>query len=267
MIKPIPGIALLLMLVTLISSCASVKPLQYMQGSFDTAKLSSYNIPQPVIQQGDLLSIVVYSDNPAATAIYNQSVITTASAGAANTGTSTGLANAPTSTGYLVDEHGNIIFQGIGNLHIEGLSKAALADTLTARLKPYLTNVYFNIRFLNFKITLIGDVARPSVFSIPSEKINILEALGLAGDLNITARRDNILIIREQNGKRSWGRIDLTKPDIFNSPFYQLQQNDVVYIDLTKNKAAANDVVIVRNISIATVIASTLAIIYSILKK
>jgi polysaccharide biosynthesis/export protein len=238
-----------------------------MQGSFDTAKLSSYNIPQPIIQQGDLLSIVVYSDNPTATAIYNQSVITTANTIASASGTGSGLASTPTSTGYLVDEHGNILFQGIGNVHVEGLNKTSLADTLGARLKPYLTNAYFNIRFLNFKITIIGDVARPSLYSIPSEKINILEALGLAGDLNISARRDNVLIIREQNGKRSWGRIDLTKPDIFNSPFYQLQQNDVLYVDLTKNKAAANDAVAIRNISVAATIASTLAIIYSIFKK
>jgi polysaccharide export outer membrane protein len=264
MIKSLFTIAILLGIMAGISSCANVKPLQYMQGSFDTAKLSSYTIPQPVIQQGDLLSIIVYSDNPMATAIYNQSVTSSTTGG---TGTSAGSANSPSSAGYLVDEHGNILFQGIGNLHAEGLSKAALADTLTERLKPYLTNAYFNIRFLNFKITLIGDVARPSVYNIPSEKVNILEALGLAGDLNVTARRDNVLIIREQNGKRTWGRIDLTKPDIFNSPFYQLQQNDVVYIDLTKNKAAANDVITIRNISVATAVASTLAIIYSIFRK
>ncbi|HSC38389.1 MAG TPA: hypothetical protein VLD19_10970, partial [Chitinophagaceae bacterium] len=134
-------------------------------------------------------------------------------------------------------------------------------------LKTYLTNPYCTIRFLNFKITLIGDVARPGVYSIPAEKVNILEAIGLAGDLNVTGRRDNILVVREQNGKRQWGRIDLTKPDIFTSPFYQLEQNDMVYIDLTKNKAAAGDQTTLRTITIAATVVSTFAIIYSLIKK
>lgn len=249
-------------LVLVMASCANTKPLQYMQGGFDTAKLSAYNIPQPVIQQGDLLSITVFSDNAAATALYNQAPsVSLASAATGAAGGNSG------STGYLVDQNGNITFQGIGNLHVEGITKKDLADTLGNRLKPFLTNAYFNIRFLNYKITVIGDVAKPAAYTIPAEKVNILEALGLAGDLNITARRDNVLIIREQNGKREFGRIDLTKPDIFTSPFYQLKQNDLVYVDLSKSKASANDAVTVRNISLATAIASTLAIIYSIIRK
>jgi len=227
-----------------------------MQGTFDTAKLSTYRVPQPIIQQGDLLSIIVYSDNPLATAIYNQSV-----------STPTSTAATPASPGYLVDEQGNIIFQGIGSLHVEGLTKAALTELLNTKLKPYLSNAYFNIRFLNYKITIIGDVARPAVYTIPAEKVNILEALGLAGDLNITARRENVLVVREQNGQRTFGRIDLTKPEVFNSPFYNLQQNDMVYVDFNKNKAAANDAVTLRNIAVATSVVSTLAIIYSIFRR
>jgi polysaccharide biosynthesis/export protein len=248
-------LGILTFFVLTMASCGSTKPLQYLQGSFDTARLSAYTIPQPVIQQGDLLSIVVYSDNATATAIYNQSV------------TGAGNNTAGATPGYLVNEQGNINFQGIGSLHIEGLTKTALTELLTEKLKIFLTNPYFNIRFLNYKVTIIGDVARPAVYNIPAEKVNILEALGLAGDLNITARRDNVLIIREQNGKRSLGRINLLKPDIFNNPFYQLQQNDVVYVDLTKAKAIANDQAALRNISIATSIVSTIAIIISVLKR
>ncbi len=251
-------------LILVLASCANTKPLQYMQGGFDTAKLSAYSIPQPVIQQGDLLSIVVFSDNAAATALYNQAssaASSLAAAGGAAAGANSG------SGGYLVDEKGNIVFQGLGIIHVEGITKKDLADTLGNRLKPFLTNAYFNIRFLNYKITVIGDVAKPATYTIPAEKVNLLEALGLAGDLNITARRDNVLIIREQNGKREFGRIDLTKPDIFTSPFYQLKQNDLVYVDLSKSKASANDAVAIRTISLATAIASTLAIIYSIIRK
>jgi polysaccharide export outer membrane protein len=234
-----------------------------MQGAFDTAKLSSYSIPQPVVQKGDLLSIIVYSDNPAYTAIYNQS-----GAGAASgTSVAAGSGALSSSGGYLVDVEGNIQLQSIGTVHAEGLTKAQLADSINSKLAKYLTNPYCNIRFLNYKITLIGDVARPGVYSIPSERVNILEAIGLAGDLNITGRRDNILVVREQNGKREWGRIDLTKPDIFSSPFYQLQQNDMIYVDLTKNKVAASDQTTVRNITITASVVSTLAIIYTLLKK
>ncbi len=270
MIKYLWNGIFLLAVVIAMSSCGSTRKLQYMQGAFDTAKLSSYTIPQPVIQQGDMLSVVVYSDNPAATAIYNQTVTGGGAlpSGGGTTATSPGApAGGASSGGYLVDGEGNIQFQGLGNMHVEGLTKLQLTALLDSTLKTYLSNPYCTVRFLNYKITLIGDVVRPGVYSIPSEQVNILEAIGLAGDLTITGRRDNILVMREQNGKRQWGRIDLTKPDIFTSPFYQLQQNDVVYVDLTRNKAAAGDVTTVRNISIAATVVSTLAIIYSILKK
>jgi polysaccharide biosynthesis/export protein len=261
--KFILNLLFLLLVVASISSCGSTRQLQYMQGTFDTSKLSKYDLPVPVIQKGDLLSIVVYSDNPAATAIYNQSV-----SGAATTATSGSVGMmAPTSPGYLVDEAGDIQFQGIGKLHVEGLNKKQLTDLLNSKLTTFLQNPYYNIRFLNYKITVIGDVAHPAVYTIPSEKVNILEAIGLAGDLNITARRDNVRVIREQNGKRTFGIIDLRQSDIFNNSFYQLQQNDIIYIDLTKNKAAANDAVVVRNIGLATSIISTIAIIISILKR
>jgi len=248
------------------SSCVSTRPLQYLQGSFDTAKLSSYTLPQLIIQKGDLLSIVVYSDNPAATAIYNQAGAAVVSGVSAASSAVMPNASVPTQ-GYLVNETGDIQFQSLGTLHVEGLTKTQLTDTLNSRLTVYLTNPYCNVRFLNYKITVIGDVARPASYNIPAERVNILEAVGLAGDLNVTARRDNVLVVREQNGKREWGRIDLTKPDIFTSPFYQLQQNDVVYVDLSKSKAVAADQTTLRNISIATSIVSTIAIVITVFRR
>jgi polysaccharide export outer membrane protein len=267
MIKPVFSCLSAIALVLLFSSCGSTRKLQYMQGAFDTTKLSNYSVSVPVIQKGDLLSIIVYSDNPAATALYNQSLVS-GSGQTENTGsTSSSTMPSVTSPGYLVDEEGDIQFQGIGKLHVEGLSKTQLTVLLNSKLKEVLQNPYYNIRFLNYKITLVGDVAKPGVYSIPSERVNILEAIGLAGDLNITARRDNVLIVREQNGKREFGRIDLTKPDIFNSPFYQLQQNDMIYVDLSKGKAAASDQTTLRNISITTSIVSTVAILLTIFRR
>jgi polysaccharide biosynthesis/export protein len=254
----------IIFLVVMISSCGSTKNLQYMQGSFDTSKLSSYTFPVPVIQKGDLLGITVFSKSAKATAIYNQPAASQAEGG----GITGGASLAPTATpGYLVNDQGDIEFQGLGKLHVEGLTKSLLTDLLNSKLTEYLTDPYYNIRFLNYKITIIGDVAHPSVFNVPAERINILEALGLAGDLNVTARRDNVRIIRETNGKREFGIIDLRQPDIFLSRFYQLQQNDIVYIDFNKSKAAANDAITLRNISVGTSVVATLAILYSIFKK
>jgi polysaccharide biosynthesis/export protein len=263
--KSILQLLLLLLTVFIMAACGSTRHLQYLQGGFDTTKLSKFSVPIPVIQKGDLLTIVVYSDNPAATALYNQSI--SGSSGGGTSGSMGGSVSTPSSSGYWVDEEGSIQFQGIGKLAVEGLTKAKLTELLNSKLREYLKNPYYNIRFLNYKITVIGDVAKPGVYSIPAERVNILEAIGLAGDLNITARRDNIRIIREQNGKRQFGLIDLRQPDIFSSPFYQLQQNDILYVDLSRGKAAASDQTAVRNISIVTSLVSTLAIVFTVLKR
>jgi len=270
-----------------LSSCGDTRHLTYMQGKFDTAQLSQINIPEPVIRKGDLLSIIVYSDNPAATALYNQSLIivnnnsgsSSGSSGASGSGGTAGAgggtgsnagattAGSPTTPGYLVDEKGDLQFQGLGILHVEGLTKGQLRDTLDHRLKDYLMNPYYTIRFMNYRFSMLGEVMHPGIFSIPGEHVSLLEAIGLAGDLTFYGRRDNVLIMRESNGKREWARLDLTKPEIIASPYFYLQQNDVVYVEATKRKVEASDVVTARNITIAATLASTLAIVYSIFKK
>ncbi|HZE84713.1 MAG TPA: polysaccharide biosynthesis/export family protein [Puia sp.] len=268
----------LTILAIAISSCGNTRQLVYMQGKFDTAKLSQISLAEPVIQKGDLLSIIVYSDNPGATAIYNQSVIIANSSsiggGGNNPGGGTGSTSgaqsgvgSPTVPGYLVDEDGNIQFQGLGVLHIEGLTKAKLKALLDSKLKEFLNNPYYSVRFLNYRFTMLGEVTKPGVFTIPGERISLLDALGLAGDLTFYGRRDNVLVIRENNGKREFARLDLTKPEILASPYYYLQQSDVVVVEPTKRKIAANDQVTARNITIGATVISTLALIYSIFKK
>ncbi|HVM87562.1 MAG TPA: polysaccharide biosynthesis/export family protein [Puia sp.] len=257
------------------SSCGTTRPYVYMQGQFDTAAMNNVPLIEPVVQKGDLISIIVYSDNPDATKIYNQSLITTAGAGS-NGGASAGgevitqsvSGASPTSAGYLVDEKGNIEFQGLGLLHIEGLTRNQIRALLDSTLKDtLLTNPYYNIRFLNNRFTMLGEVNKPGLYSIPSDHINLLEALSIAGDMTYFARRDNVLVIREQNGKRQWGRLDLTKPDILKSPYFYLQQNDLVYIEQNKKKSVVNDQITMRNISIATALLSAFAILYTVLKK
>lgn len=267
----------LMCLTCILTSCGNTRQITYMQGKFDTAKLREVKISEPTIQKGDLLSIIVYSDNPTATALFNQSLIIVgnsggSSGGATNggTGSMTGVVNgssSPTTAGYLVDDAGNIQFQGLGLLHVEGMTKGLLKDTLDVRLKEYLKNPYYTIRFLNYRFTMLGEIARPGIFSIPGEHVSLLEAIGLAGDLTFYGRRDNVLVIRETNGKREWARLDLTKPEIMASPYYYLQQNDVVIVEATKKKVDASDQVTARNVTIAASIISTIAIIYSIFRK
>jgi polysaccharide biosynthesis/export protein len=264
----------LLILTVMLTSCGSTRPYVYMQGQFDTAKLSQLKVIEPIIQKGDLLSIIIYSDDPEATRIFNQPLIISQSPSAASggTGTSEGTQNSlsgasPTTAGYLVDENGYIEFQKLNRLHVEGLTRAQLKDTLVLKLSDYLKNVFCTIRFLNYRFTMLGEVNRPSIYSIPNDHVNIWEALAMSGDLTFFARRDNVLIIREKEGKREFARIDLTKPEVMTSPYFYLQQNDIVYVEQNKKKAVANDAVTARNISIAATVVSTIAIIYSIFKK
>src|SRR5579863_9789897 len=212
-----------------LGSCASNKNMILMEGKFDTAKLSIINPVEPIIRKGDILSIIVFSDNPDATRIYNQSLIIVPNASAASlAGGSGGLSGStPSSAGYQVDADGNIVFQGIGKIHVEGLTKAALKDTLDARLVPFLQNPYYSIRFLNYKFTVMGEVNHPGIISIPGERVNILEAIAMAGDLTVYARRDSVFVIRENNQKREFARLDLRKPEIMASPYFYLQQNDI----------------------------------------
>lgn len=285
-----PVVLCALFLPVLLTSCGTTRPYTYMQGQFDTVKLSQVPpLGDPVIRKGDLLNIIVYSDNPAFTAIYNQPVSGGSGSstpqvsgggggsdagtggggggGGSTTGISTPSGGSPGSGGFLVDEQGNIEYQGIGLLHVDGLSRSALKDTLTSRLKEFLKNPYFTVRFLNYRFTMLGEISRPGIFNIPNEHINLLEAIGLAGDLTFYGRRDNVLVIRENNGRREYGRLDLTKPEVMASPYFYLQPNDVVYVEQTKKKIAANDQVTQRNIALIVSLISVTAILFNIFKK
>ena len=246
-------------------SCGNTRHLTYLQGQFDTAKLSQVNAIEPIIRKGDLLSIIVFSDNPAATRIYNQSLIAVSGSSSSSSSASEG-GTSPSAPGYQVDYNGNIMFQGLGLLHVEGLTKEQLKDTLDSRLDSLLVHPYFNVSFLNYKFTMLGEVNKPGVISIPGEKINLLEALSLAGDMTFYGRRDNVLIIRETNGHRDFARLDITKPDIMASPYYYLQQNDIVYIEATKQKVSNTDQTFLRALTVVSVLVSTFAILYSIFK-
>ncbi|WP_315819832.1 polysaccharide biosynthesis/export family protein [Paraflavitalea speifideaquila] len=218
------------------------KNLQYVQGAFDTARLSKIQFAEPVIQRGDLLGITLFSDDAAATAAVMAQPLNV-NVGVANTTNSSGNSststNAPassTSAGFLVDQQGNIRLYKLGTIHAEGKTKRQLADSMAALYvqKNLLLNPHVEIQFLNYRVTLIGEVTKPGTYIIPTDKISIFEALGLAGDITVFGKRNNVLVVREKNGVLEFGQLDLSKPEVFTSSYFYLQQNDMVIVDVAK---------------------------------
>ncbi|MBL7826160.1 MAG: polysaccharide biosynthesis/export family protein [Saprospiraceae bacterium] len=182
------------------------------------------------IQPDDLLQIQVANSidiNPATVQPFNPEI-----------NSSKAYYGVPSSI-YRVDETGFITFPGVGQLHVAGWSVTETRDSLSERLKAYLHDPIVSIRLINFKITVLGEVRNPNTFTIDGQRLNVLEALGMAGDLTNYGRRDQILVIRENAGKRSYGNINLKSKDMLDSPFYQLQQNDIVYVAPIKQKTGA----------------------------
>ena len=237
-----------LVVIYTLGSCTTYRQLQVLQGEIDTTKFSTFKVPEQRVQKGDQLSIAVYSDNAAASSIFN------ASAGAnlnPQQGQVSGSSTILSGNVYEVDNEGMIYFPKVGKLKIEGLTKEGIGTLLNSWLKDkYLTNPYYVIQFLNMKVTVFGDVVKPGVYQLHRPNTNIFEVLTMAGDLTYYARRENILIIREQDGRRVFARMDITKPDVFNSPYYYLQQNDMVFVDMRKGKVNGSDQVWLRNASL-----------------
>ena len=208
---------------------------------------------EPKIKPDDLLSITVTSINPEANMLFNQGVI--ASEGNVGTG---GVDKS--TLGYVVNSEGLINLPILGKVELGGLTKEEATQKITSLLEEYLQDPIVNIRYLNYRITVIGEVNKPSTFTVPTEKINLLTALGLAGDLTVFGKRENILIIREEGGERTMTRVNLNNKEILNSPYFYLQQNDVVYVEPVETKAEQASLTR-SNISIALAAASVLAII------
>lgn len=137
--------------------------------------------------------------------------------------------------GYLVDTDGNIQFPVLGEINVVNQTRGQLEDYLTRELREYVTDAVVRVRIMNFKITVLGETGS-SVIDVPDERISVLQAIAMAGDISYDGKRDNILVIRDHNGKLSYGRVDLTSVDVFKNPFYYLKQNDIVYVEPTYRK-------------------------------
>lgn len=223
-IKRVTGFILVLTLF-FTTSCTNTKKIIYFPAVQDGAIPTNSPFPESLIQKNDILSISVSSLNPEATAIFN----------------SPNTTGAGTSIGYLVNSEGNIQFPVIGNIKAEGLTKNQLKDNIAKSLMDakLLVDPIVSIRFINFRVTVLGEVTHPTVVTVPNEKISLLEALGLAGDLTIYGKRQNVMIIREEKDQKIIKRINLNSDELFSSPFYYLQSNDIVYVEPNKAKIAS----------------------------
>jgi polysaccharide export outer membrane protein len=227
-------ILLLLTLSFYFISCKTQQRLPfYLDKVTDSTGKGDVNIPELRIQKNDQLSIQIYSLSTKGESdlIYNQPTTTTAGS------QSTSL------MGYLVDRDGNIEHHRLGVIHAAGLTKQELAEEIKKRLTEpveLLKDPTVSIRFLNFRVTVLGEVGTVGSINFPGERLTILEAVGLAGGISDFGKKDNVKIVREVNGKRETGQIDLSSNEIFESPYFNLVQNDVIIVEPTKQKR--NDV-------------------------
>lgn len=249
-------VLLLVLLAGLISSCVSKKEIIYLQDIEGLTSASDSIYSRATIRPNDLLSISVTAFDMEAAAPFNLIMPATTIQEQANP------LNRNTQ-GYLVNPDGTIEFPVIGNIKVGGLTRQQLIAKLKQEISIYLINPIVNVNILNYKVTVLGEVARPGTYSTPDERITLLEAIGMAGDLTIYGKRDNILVLREIDGMKTYKKIDITQSDFLQSPFYYLQQNDVVYVQ--PNKAQIGGAAYNRNtsvyISIASVVISLIVLI------
>ncbi len=229
------------LLMVSLGSCVSKKEMLYLQDAEGINALEAIVKIEPKIQQSDILSINVAAIDAEAAIPFNLFE-------AGNT------TSAPKPITYLVNSDGEINFPVLGKIKVEGYTTKEITNNLTTSLTSYIQKPIVNIRLTNFKVTVLGEVKSPGIYPVPNERISILEAIGMAGDLTIQGKRKTVVLIREQNGKRTFIDIDLTSKEILNSPYFYLAQNDVLIVEPNKSKinssaVGANTGIILSSIS------------------
>ena len=228
---------LLALLVVSAASCSTYKKINYIQDAQLDRALTMIANQGILIQPMDMISIVVSSRDPELARIYNLPVVTY------QAGSESSVSNFNQRLiGYSVDNDGNIQFPELGTIHVAGLNRWQLAELIREKLSSLVKDAVVTVQFMNFKISVTGEVTSPGVFDISGDKITIFEAISLARNLTIYGRRDGVYVIREQNGSRTIYQVDLRTVDMFNSPAYYLQQNDVVYVEPNKVRAGQSTI-------------------------
>jgi len=219
------------------SSCSSQRSLTYFKdlpedSAFQTAILKAH---EPKIQIGDILTIRVSSLDPVTNSMFNAGGVES------NISDITKInmdmaAPAVGKEGYMVDKDGQIDYPVVGKVKLAGKTRSEAQDIMYQEVGKYVKDPIVSLRYLNFRVTVIGEVNRPGTFTINDDHVSVLEALGLAGDMSVFGKRKNVLVIREENNKRSMYRLDMNKKEVFNSPYFFLHQNDVVYVEPIRSR-------------------------------
>lgn len=251
--------SLLLVFVIFLFSCRTPQAAftNYLDRA-DTTERALLNMAEPRIRKADLLSIKVYSQSadPRTDIPYNlpeQTVV--------------GSSTTTNTAGFLVDEAGTIEYPRLGVLQVEGLTKTELARLIKSKLENELKNPAVIVRFLNYRITVLGEVRAPGTFVIPTERVTILEALGLAGDISEFGKRDSVRVAREVDGRLQLGYVSLNSTNLFSSPFFRLQQNDVVFVEQSRRRLQQEErQSVAQQIGIATGILTAIALIVNIIR-
>lgn len=227
---------LLIFWISLLTSCVDTRKIAYFNDVQDSTLIASKAGLEPVIQKKDILSITVSSLSNEATILFNTPNLPMTPTSPTTPGSPTG--------GYLVSQDGAIKFPVLGNIPAAGLTQKQLENNITQLLidKKLLFDPIVTSRFLNFRVTVLGEVARPGIVYVPSEQISILEAIGDAGDLTIYGHRDNIILIRQEGEEKLVKRLNLNSSKILQSPYYFLKSNDVIYVEPGKAKVESTSI-------------------------
>ncbi|PZF72048.1 polysaccharide biosynthesis/export family protein [Taibaiella soli] len=265
MLRYLNAIAIILLLF--VASCSAPKKVIYFNQDTPNDTTVAFqplqSRPEVVIQSDDILAITVSStlgiSDKDPVGMFNNGG-TQYSLTAMSNGVGGGAAGTNVS-GYLVDREGNIDFPIVGKFHVAGLTLRQMKGNLSDKLKTYLTNPVVEARIINFKVTILGEVARVGPVIAPNQRMNIIEAISAAGDIPVTGRRDNVLIIRERDGKREFGRINMNSKNAFTSPYYFLEQNDIVYVEPARvRRQETNDFLRFYLPTITTFLSTALAV-------
>jgi len=216
---------IVLSLVLLLTACVPAKKMVYFQELEGVAINETIVNYEPKLQVGDVLNVSVSAVDFEAVQPFNLIE---------------GAGNNSRAMSYLINVDGDLNFPVLGIIKAEGLTNKQITNLLTKRLSAYIKSPVVNVRLINFKVSVLGEVGRPGTYPVSNERISVLEAISLAGDLTIQGKRANVLLVREEDGKRVFVPIDLTNKQLFNSPYYYLAQNDVLYVEPNKAKINAS---------------------------
>lgn len=214
------------LLILFLASCSTKKEILLFQ---DIEKIKNFDAIEhfePKIGVNDVLRINVSSLNDEVVEPFQMDMNNQSQNGG-------GGGNSAILNGYLVDADGNIQFPVLGETHVAEMTRGELEEFLTEKLRQYVTDAVVQVRIVNFKVTVMGEVGSRGVIQIPDERVSMPDLIAMAGGITYSGKRNNILVIRDDNGKKTYGYVDLTSADIFNNPFYYLKQNDIVYVEPT----------------------------------